>query len=67
MHHEVGRVLSTEEKLKLQTTAVTNPDWENAYLAMTLCGRQSGNDLSINVTGNGRFYVTTRARLIQEW
>jgi integrase len=36
VHHEVGRVLDPEEKLKLQTTAATNPDWENAYLAMTL-------------------------------
>ena len=36
VHHELGRVLSPEEKLKLQETAAKNPDWENAYLAMTL-------------------------------
>jgi integrase len=36
VRHEVGRVLNPDEKLKLQTTAANNPDWENAYLAMTL-------------------------------
>jgi integrase len=36
VHHEVGRVLDPEKKLKLQTTAAKNPSWENAYLAMTL-------------------------------
>jgi integrase len=33
---EFGRVLDPEEKRKLQATAAKNPDWENAYLAMTL-------------------------------
>jgi integrase len=36
VRRKVGRVLSPEEKLKLQTTAAKDPDWENAYLAMTL-------------------------------
>ena len=32
----IGRAMSLEEKLRLLSTAGSNPDWENARLAMTL-------------------------------
>ena len=34
--HQVGRALVKEQKLDLARLASTNPDWENARLAMTL-------------------------------
>ncbi len=36
IRHQVGRALSPDEKLGLQRAAGTNPDWENARLAMSL-------------------------------
>jgi len=32
----IGRAMSLEDKLRLLSTAGTNPDWENARIAMTL-------------------------------
>jgi integrase len=32
----IGRAMSLEDKLRLLSTAASNPDWENACLAMTL-------------------------------
>jgi integrase len=32
----IGRAMSLEDKLRLLSTAASNPDWENARLAMTL-------------------------------
>ena len=36
INHQIGRALTSEEKLSLQRVATENADWENARLAMTL-------------------------------